>query len=96
MNKIDYVCYVRRNEIENEAHFLFSCDLYNNYRSNFETSMGTALNTLDVAEKFDLIFRHPHGLGRFLRKQWMQEGTNCTRNNLTNLCIQFSTTFIFM
>ena len=35
-----------------------------------ETAMGMAFDGLNPAEKFDLIFKHPYSLGRYMAKSF--------------------------
>ena len=55
-------------QVEDEAHFLFECDMYNNLRNDMQTAMNAQFNTLDLPEKFETIFKHPHSLGKYLNK----------------------------
>ncbi len=65
-NRICQLCDM--NEVENEAHFLFDCNLYDVIRANFEADLGSPLQNMSVTEKFDFVFEHPYSLGRFIRK----------------------------
>ena len=67
------------NQIENEAHFLFSCEMYNDYRNSLEIAIGSSFDNLNVTEKFELVFKHPHSLGRYLRM-----AMNARKNKLYN------------
>ncbi len=58
------------NQVENEYHFLFECDLYNNERSIMETAMRANFNELSVTDKFNLVFLHPYSLGRYMAKSF--------------------------
>ncbi len=53
--------------IENEAHFLFDCDLYNNERNQFETDIGIIFSDMNTENKFRTIFEHPFMLGKFMK-----------------------------
>ncbi len=67
LDEADRLCQVcSNNDIENEFHFLFECDEYNEYRSKLETAIGTNFSDLSAQEKFDRVFSHPHSLGRYM------------------------------
>ncbi len=57
-----------KNQVEDEAHFLFHCDMYNDLRHDMETSMTIQLNNLNLSEKFEAIFQHPYSLGKYVNK----------------------------
>ncbi len=65
-DRVCQVCPDPSNCLENESHFLFECHLYDEYRSHFETATGVNLSNLSLEEKFDVIFKHPHSLGRYV------------------------------
>ena len=80
LNEQDRICTLcDNNQVENEAHFLFSCDKYNDYRHSLETAIGLSFDNLNVTEKFELVFQHPHSLGRYLRL-----AMNARKNELYN------------
>ena len=63
----DRLCQVcTDNLVENEAHFLFECSEYNEYRRELETAVNATFSDLSLREKFDTIFSHPHSLSRFV------------------------------
>ncbi len=65
-NRICQLCDM--NEVEDEAHFLFNCKLYDVIRASFEADLGSPLQNMSISEKFNLVFEHPYILGRFMRK----------------------------
>ncbi len=80
LNEQDRICTLcDNNQVENEAHFLFSCDKYNDYRHSLETAIGLSFDNLNVTEKFELVFKHPHSLGIYLRL-----AMNARKNELYN------------
>ena len=80
LNEQDRTCMLCNNgQIENEAHFLFGCEMYNDYRNDLETSIGSSFDNLNLTEKFELVFKHPHSLGRYLRM-----AMNVRKNKLYN------------
>ncbi len=56
------------NYIENEHHFLFQCELYNTERTQLEYALDISFTDLSDVEKFNLVFRHPFILGKYIRK----------------------------
>ncbi len=63
----DRLCQVcTDNLIEDEAHFLFECSEYNEYRHELETAVNATFSDLSLREKFDTIFSHPHSLSQFV------------------------------
>ncbi len=57
----------QQNCVEDEAHFLFECDLYTAERNQFETDINTNFNVLSMENKFQTAFEHPFRLGRFIK-----------------------------
>ncbi len=57
-----------KNQIENEAHFLFECDLYTDQRTNMLASLTVDFDQLSDLQKFELVFKHPFALGKFMSK----------------------------
>ncbi len=57
----------QQNCVENEAHFLFECDLYETERSQFEAEIGVNFSNLSTENKFRTVFEHPYRLGKFLK-----------------------------
>ncbi len=55
-------------QVEDEAHFLFDCDMYKDLRNDMQTAMNVQFDTLNLSEKFETIFKHPHILGKYLNK----------------------------
>ncbi len=55
------------NEIEDEHHFLFDCDFYQNERHTLESDIGCNFNVLDVTDRFEIIFDHPFRLGKYIK-----------------------------
>ncbi len=67
LNERDRICEMcNQNEVENEAHFMFSCDLYAHYREELEAAIGVNLGNLSITDKWESVFQHPHSLGRFV------------------------------
>ena len=58
-----------QNEIEEEAHLLFSCDLYAPFRLDLETGIGVSFRNIpNITEKFKVVFDHPYCLGKYLNR----------------------------
>ena len=57
----------QQNCVEDEAHFLFECDLYTAERNQFETDINANFNILSKENKFRTVFEHPFRLGRFMK-----------------------------
>ncbi len=71
LNEAERICELcDSNQVENEHHFLFECGLYNDERIVMETAMNASFNDLNVTEKFDLVFKHPYSLGRYMVKSF--------------------------
>ena len=56
------------NQVEDEAHFLFDCETYNDLRNDMETAMNIQLDRLNFTEKLEVIFKHPYSLGRYVNR----------------------------
>ncbi len=56
------------NQVENEWHLLFHCNLYDVERSQFEHSLNISFGDLTDNNKFTTVFQHPFMLGRYLRQ----------------------------
>ena len=61
-------CLHLQNQIENEAHFMFHCDLYALHRSELETGIGADFSNMSTVDKFKAVFEHPYKLGRYIDK----------------------------
>ncbi len=67
----DRICEMyNQNRVENEAHFLFECDLYAPMRNDLETSIGASFDNMNVTEQFQSVFKHPYALGKFMEKSY--------------------------
>ncbi len=55
------------NEIENEHHFLFECNLYSAERSVFETKLNCTFSGMSIVNKFKTVFEHPFLLGKYVK-----------------------------
>ncbi len=68
LNECDRICLLcQQNKIENEAHFLFECDLYDTERNQFVNETDINLAELSTDEQFRSVFEHPFRLGRYMR-----------------------------
>ncbi len=64
----DRLCQLcRQQKIENEAHFLFECDIYSTDRTQLEATMNCRFLNMDTADKFKTVFMHPYALGTFMK-----------------------------
>ncbi len=57
-----------KNQVETEAHFLFECELYSDLRNNMSTALNTDFQNLNEPQKFELVFKHPHILGKYMSR----------------------------
>ena len=53
--------------IENETHFVFECDYYNEERLKPENVTNVTFAHLDNKSKFEHVFDHPFALGKYLK-----------------------------
>ncbi len=73
LNERDRICEMcDQNEVENEMHFMFSCNLYTQYRQELEAAIGVNLANLSSIDKWESVFQHPHSLGRFVYNAFQQ------------------------
>ncbi len=64
----DRLCQLcQQQRIENEAHFLFECDIYSTDRTQLEATMNCRFLDMDTADKFKSVFKHPYALGTFMK-----------------------------
>ncbi len=56
------------NQVEDEYHFRFQCELYNVERTQPSHRLNVTLSELTEQEKLNLVFEHPFILGKFVRK----------------------------
>ena len=71
LNEADRICQLcNQNQIENEAHFMFHCDLYAPYRSELETGIGADFSHMSTVDKFNVVFKHPYKLGRYIENSF--------------------------
>ena len=56
-----------KNQIENEAHFLFDCDLYTNHRTDKLASLNADFDQMNELQKLELVFKHPFALGIYVK-----------------------------
>ncbi len=67
LKKEDRICQLcNSNAVEDEAHYMFHCDLYSDYRDELEAGIGAVFPNMGTTEKFCSVFEHPHALGRYL------------------------------
>ncbi len=79
LNEEDRICQLcDSNDIENEAHFLFYCNLhvYAPYRDELETGIGAVFQNMTDEEKFCRVFNHPYVLGRYIEKAFCKRREN--------------------
>ncbi len=55
------------NHVEDEAQFLFECELYRDERVQFENVININFDDLSLENKFRTAFEHPFRLGKFLK-----------------------------
>ncbi len=68
LREADRICQLcSANQVENESHFLFQCELYNIERLRLEVAIGVPLANLVENEKYDLVFGHPFILAKYVR-----------------------------
>ncbi len=81
LDKEDRICQLcTSNEIEDEAHFLFYCDLYAAHRHELETGIGARFVDMNISEKFSSVFEHPYILGRYLENAFCKRRENLYRH----------------
>ena len=64
------------NEIENEEHFMFSCNLYNSERQKLENTIGVNFNSLNNTGKFETVFKHPYTLSKYVKSAFIKRREN--------------------
>ncbi len=71
LNEAERLCQLcTQNQIENEAHFMFDCNLYAPYRQELETGIGADFSIMNTTDKFNAVFSHPYMLGRYMEKSY--------------------------
>ncbi len=73
LDETERICQVcSSGSIENEAHFLFNCEFYHDYRQSLETALNVDFSIITLEEKFDKVFRHPHSLSRYVLQAYQR------------------------
>ena len=78
LKRSERICTICENGVEDEIHFLFTCDSRRQTRSDLYAKLPELLNNANLLERFEILCNYLYIFGKYLETLWNE------RNKLIN------------